>query len=112
MPRSPPGRSMLGMPSMKVPPKRKGNSHIRVLLAHRTSPSMKVPPKRKGNVEAGASKAKVAREPSMKVPPKRKGNGLFRNQFIRRNKPSMKVPPKRKGNVVQRVGEGSEGDPQ
>ena len=36
-------------PSMKVPPKRKGN------IAHRTprgcyEPSMKVPPKRKGNL--------------------------------------------------------------
>ncbi len=39
----------LSSPSMKVPPKRKGN-RLRSLQAHRRGlPSMKVPPKRKGN---------------------------------------------------------------
>ena len=37
------------MPSMKVPPKRKGNCPIRTRSRYRASPSMKVPPKRKGN---------------------------------------------------------------
>ena len=37
------------------------------------SPSMKVPPKRKGNA-ATASGRRSSTDPSMKVPPKRKGN--------------------------------------
>ena len=36
-------------------------------------PSMKVPPKRKGNIDS-AVMVPVILEPSMKVPPKRKGN--------------------------------------
>ena len=36
-------------PSMKVPPKRKGNHPVRVGLVLLKLPSMKVPPKRKGN---------------------------------------------------------------
>ena len=37
-------------PSMKVPPKRKGNTPIRHHHNHPVQPSMKVPPKRKGNL--------------------------------------------------------------
>ena len=37
-------------------------------------PSMKVPPKRKGNGECGVSVKCAVHVPSMKVPPKRKGN--------------------------------------
>ena len=37
-------------PSMKVPPKRKGNSNCSVIKIAELFPSMKVPPKRKGNV--------------------------------------------------------------
>ena len=36
-------------PSMKVPPKRKGNKLPRVRNSPQEMPSMKVPPKRKGN---------------------------------------------------------------
>ena len=36
-------------PSMKVPPKRKGNFGLYGSLPYIYSPSMKVPPKRKGN---------------------------------------------------------------
>ena len=36
------------IPSMKVPPKRKGNEYTRS-LPPKARPSMKVPPKRKGN---------------------------------------------------------------
>ena len=36
-------------PSMKVPPKRKGNNGARPSLVLELIPSMKVPPKRKGN---------------------------------------------------------------
>ena len=37
-------------------------------------PSMKVPPKRKGNVHPNVFRTLAPGEPSMKVPPKRKGN--------------------------------------
>ena len=37
-------------PSMKVPPKRKGNEVFMVRCVARPAPSMKVPPKRKGNL--------------------------------------------------------------
>ncbi len=39
----------LWRPSMKVPPKRKGNTYPVPTLPPTKSPSMKVPPKRKGN---------------------------------------------------------------
>ena len=68
-------RSSQRWPSMKVPPKRKGNGGRVGGGALIVSPSMKVPPKRKGN--AGLALAcMVSRGPSMKVPPKRKGNPL------------------------------------
>ena len=38
-------------------------------------PSMKVPPKRKGNLAGFIAVCKGLYSPSMKVPPKRKGNG-------------------------------------
>ena len=40
------------VPSMKVPPKRKGNLRTRGASPGGGHPSMKVPPKRKGNVVA------------------------------------------------------------
>ena len=39
----------LDAPSMKVPPKRKGNPGRVIVAFDRAQPSMKVPPKRKGN---------------------------------------------------------------
>ena len=39
-------------PSMKVPPKRKGNGGIMRRLSKLHAPSMKVPPKRKGNAHS------------------------------------------------------------
>ena len=62
-------------------------------------PSMKVPPKRKGNAVDPQLMARVER-PSMKVPPKRKGNCAEENAGWRFEYPSMKVPPKRKGNLA------------
>ena len=38
-----------GQPSMKVPPKRKGNQKDLITHGLQQQPSMKVPPKRKGN---------------------------------------------------------------
>ena len=41
--------SVFGRPSMKVPPKRKGNNICYAFILPHAVPSMKVPPKRKGN---------------------------------------------------------------
>ena len=46
------GRITLNTPSMKVPPKRKGNESHSFLARACFGPSMKVPPKRKGNSSA------------------------------------------------------------
>ena len=84
-------------PSMKVPPKRKGN----------TRPSPHPPPHRhtlnespseKEGKFSGMDSSREASKPSMKVPPKRKGNLLLMCQVTCLTDPSMKVPPKRKGN--------------
>ena len=61
-----------GEPSMKVPPKRKGNARCEYYRHSLFEPSMKVPPKRKGNV--ANPRIAILQNPSMKVPPKRKGN--------------------------------------
>ena len=61
-------------PSMKVPPKRKGNSKRFTTFSRAVFPSMKVPPKRKGNVKMTGAQSPHQTFPSMKVPPKRKGN--------------------------------------
>ena len=43
-------KGRLYSPSMKVPPKRKGNSLLALAIGRKMGlPSMKVPPKRKGN---------------------------------------------------------------
>ena len=49
MPNLASGSVFFRRPSMKVPPKRKGNPQRRRVAHLRCSPSMKVPPKRKGN---------------------------------------------------------------
>ena len=68
---------MARTPSMKVPPKRKGNNIFCHLALQNLLPSMKVPPKRKGN-SFEVSPGIGAFTPSMKVPPKRKGNHPLR----------------------------------
>ena len=84
-------------PSMKVPPKRKGNRVAVEVERNVKPPSMKVPPKRKGNVQPVAG-CNTSHMPSMKVPPKRKGNAENFGFQTALEHPSMKVPPKRKGN--------------
>ena len=114
-------------PSMKVPPKRKGNRASHTRCRWNPPPSMKVPPKRKGNQLGPKTKTDILKAlnespsekegkyitgryfvrvvpPSMKVPPKRKGNFQGKRQtgggcFG----PSMKVPPKRKGNSYPKI---------
>ena len=63
----------MGRPSMKVPPKRKGNSswHGQKLL--RTASLNESPSEKEGKSQRSPLTATVCR-PSMKVPPKRKGN--------------------------------------
>ena len=83
-------------PSMKVPPKRKGNHPVRVGLVLLKLPSMKVPPKRKGNLSPYPRAVRFftlnesPSEKEGKSPPGANTSPL--------PKPSMKVPPKRKGN--------------
>ena len=61
------------------------------------TPSMKAPPKRKGNQNRGdISRLEV--RPSMKALPKRKGNWCSRPEPRRCAVASMKALPKRKGN--------------
>ena len=114
-------KSCCADPSMKVPPKRKGNGAA-INDGRLVGPSMKVPPKRKGNTfdvpghvllralnespseKEGKSSTPAALAsssffPSMKVPPKRKGNfNACSMGGVAAHTPSMKVPPKRKGN--------------
>ena len=87
-------------PSMKVPPKRKGNSlstvsRTKSLLTLNESPSEK-----EGKFQSYKRESQAQALPSMKVPPKRKGNWSQNLRSREALKPSMKVPPKRKGNLV------------
>ena len=86
------------VPSMKVPPKRKGNRLFFQLLHVLHGPSMKVPPKRKGN--RGEDLLTLAAKTALNESPSEK-EGKYSRRAPRRNRrtqPSMKVPPKRKGN--------------
>ena len=95
-------RKLTAGASMKVPPKRKGNSAVEDEHGLKVRASMKVPPKRKGNLLKGGGLANVVAA-SMKVPPKRKGNShpkLARNDAAEtgttrepRGRPTQKVYP-------------------
>ena len=84
-------------PSMKVPPKRKGNSIHRTVYRHATSALNESPSEKEGKYHRPRRGAKRV-DPSMKVPPKRKGNPQTATTSPGAKVPSMKVPPKRKGN--------------
>ena len=86
-------------PSMKVPPKRKGNHPLHPVIARRLSPSMKVPPKRKGNI-LPLEVAQRAKRALNESPSEKEGKCDLMTQGKIHPKPSMKVPPKRKGNVA------------
>ena len=106
------------------PSEKEGKYQAFLLLGATQGPSMKVPPKRKGNFPPAAWSSTLSLRPSMKVPPKRKGNhdtvndthgdkrALNESPSEKEGKsqrhdlhqtghrlPSMKVPPKRKGNA-------------
>ena len=85
---------------MKVPPKRKGNLIIFLLVDNLVLASMKVPPKRKGNVGTDSSNPYPASAGLNESPSEKEGKferdvGAATENVIA----SMKVPPKRKGNV-------------
>ena len=86
-------------PSMKVPPKRKGNLPFTQTLHALDSTLNESPSEKEGKFGATPTNEFRLPGPSMKVPPKRKGNSSkSRVERARRSAPSMKVPPKRKGN--------------
>ena len=60
------------MPLNESPSEKEGKFGIAKSYIFWLNPSMKVPPKRKGNVPSGCNRNNF--RPSMKVPPKRKGN--------------------------------------
>ena len=82
---------------MKVPPKRKGNTHHGRITVHDVTPSMKVPPKRKGNaaLNEGYTFIRALNE----SPSEKEGKfDVWNSEEGAPVVPSMKVPPKRKGN--------------
>ena len=60
-------------------------------------PSMKVPPKRKGNLVVDDRRYDLP-ETLNESPSEKEGKSHRRIQHRRKQQPSMKVPPKRKGN--------------
>ena len=63
------------IPSMKVPPKRKGNIHYEQQEGEKLPALNESPSEKEGKFRRGALLRLLVR-PSMKVPPKRKGNSL------------------------------------
>ena len=68
-------RLELFVPSMKVPPKRKGNPHPRTPSLPCSQTLNESPSEKEGKFLHSAS-APLTVSPSMKVPPKRKGNAV------------------------------------
>ena len=65
------------MPLNESPSEKEGKLLTLKMLKSTNSPSMKVPPKRKGNSLRHMPVEHLSVSPSMKVPPKRKGNDSF-----------------------------------
>ena len=99
-------RSLRGMrlgPSMKVPPKRKGNATLKPELRDQRLTLNESPSEKEGKWDNPQAIRGKKPQPSMKVPPKRKGNREGKTQAQIVDDPSMKVPPKRKGNCLHRA---------
>ena len=65
--------------------------------ARLSTPSMKVPPKRKGNLDDTLPDLDIS-APSMKVPPKRKGNSIdIRQHFTIVGLPLNESPSEKEG---------------
>ena len=84
-------------PSMKVPPKRKGNILVFSFISQEFQALNESPSEKEGKLSQSLLELTQI-FPSMKVPPKRKGNQGKRQTGGGCFGPSMKVPPKRKGN--------------
>ena len=86
-------------PSMKAPPKRKGNRVEVGSVGVAVPPSMKAPPKRKGNPQNPTQPPRVASNPLNESPSEKEGKSPYAPQSAPHTTyPSMKAPPKRKGN--------------
>ena len=93
-----------GVPSMKVPPKRKGNPSMINDIKRHPEALNESPSEKEGKFCAQLPLGVPVGLPSMKVPPKRKGNFLIPTlMHINYTLPSMKVPPKRKGNSYPKI---------
>ena len=68
------------------PSEKEGKCPIQTLTNGRSGPSMKVPPKRKGNT-FDWRQVQTRTEPSMKVPPKRKGNNRAEHGLLQHRHP-------------------------
>ena len=90
-------------PSMKVPPKRKGNRRICCSSGLSHPPLNESPSEKEGKLWRKTAIHELANFPSMKVPPKRKGNIRTNRHLHKVAAPSMKVPPKRKGNSYPKI---------
>ena len=91
------------VPSMKVPPKRKGNLRCCPARRTRTLPSMKVPPKRKGNLSVQSCNSGHGGTPLNESPSEKEGKCTGGIISKLTDFPSMKVPPKRKGNSYPKI---------
>ena len=76
-----------------------------------TWPSMKVPPKRKGNT-APLNSVRPWLTALNESPSEKEGKYHGAGRVRRELSPSMKVPPKRKGNTTARVGSEENSVPQ
>ena len=84
--------------SMKVPPKRKGNSTFLSVIINQSVRLNESPSEKEGKCLHLVLMKPHSEGASMKVPPKRKGNGVTSHLDAAVRAASMKVPPKRKGN--------------
>ena len=69
---------------------------VSLFFARRARPSMKVPPKRKGNLQQPGNRARP--HPLNESPSEKEGKFMADADYADMMYPSMKVPPKRKGN--------------
>ena len=84
-------------PLNESPSEKEGKSLQIYVHALRQPPSMKVPPKRKGNQKTGRDHIVQLVRPSMKVPPKRKGKLLNALKADRDAKTLNESPSEKEG---------------
>ena len=90
-----PVASLLKTPSMKVPPKRKGNPTPPAWTANQASALNESPSEKEGKYQNTQNRPFAPYMPSMKVPPKRKGNcGV--HEVVGHASPSLNESPSEK----------------